>query len=154
MRTVYWDSDCFLAWLQDEVDKADLCGHVIDECERGKTRLVTSALTLAEVLALRGSRPIPVDRRAKVEAFFKQSYIVVRSVTRRTSEDAREFVWEHGVAPKDAIHIATAIGAKLDDLHTFDGDFIKQSGKHGSPLLQIRKPYVEPTLLTIATRQV
>lgn len=146
MRTVYWDSACFLAWLQDEVDSSDLCKHVLDECEQGKTRLVTSALTIAEVLALKGRRPIPVDRREKVEAFFKPSFIIVRSVTRRTSEAARKYVWEHGVSPKDAIHIATAIEAEIDDLHTFDRDFIKQSGKHGSPLLQIRKPYAEPTL--------
>lgn len=146
MRTVYWDSDCFLGWLQDEVDKADLCAHVLDECRAGKTRLVTSALTIAEVLALKGQRPIPVDRRLVVEDFFKHSFIIVRSVTRRTSENARKYVWEHGVKPKDAIHIATAIEAGLDDLHTFDGDFIKQSGKHGKPLLQIRKPYVEPNL--------
>lgn len=153
MRNVYWDSDCFLAWLQDEVEKTEICAHVLDECKAGKTRLVTSALTLAEVLALRGQRPIPIERRLKVEAFFKNSFIIVRSVTRRTAENARNYVWEHGVAPKDAIHLATAIEANLDDLHTFDRGFMKQSGKHGTPLLRIRNPYVEPNLFTVRTSQ-
>lgn len=53
----YWDSCCFLAWLQEEDPvRARGCGQVISEAEAGKLRIVTSSLTLAEVLWIRGSR--------------------------------------------------------------------------------------------------
>ena len=50
----YWDSDCFLAWLQSEEGKADACREVLEAADEGKILLITSALTLAEVLYLRG----------------------------------------------------------------------------------------------------
>jgi hypothetical protein len=42
----------------------------LEAAENGKVMIVSSALTLAEVLALRGRDPFPPDRRAMVEAFF------------------------------------------------------------------------------------
>ena len=142
MKAVYWDSVCFLGWLQDEIDKVEHCRVVLDECEAGNILLVTSALTLAEVLALKGKPRVPVVDLEKVESFFRKSYIDVRSVTRRTAEDARKLVWENKAAPKDAIHLATALHAKLDEMHTFDGGLISQSGLNGDPPLIIRIPSI------------
>ncbi|MXO72253.1 PIN domain-containing protein [Alteraurantiacibacter buctensis] len=142
MSAVYWDSVCFLGWLQDELDKVDSCREVLDECEAGRLMIVTSALTLAEVLAMRGKPRVPTTDLGKVEAFFKRSYIDVHSVTRKTAEDARQLVWHHNVAPKDAIHMATALRLGMDELHTFDGPLIDQSGLHGTPTLIIRKPSI------------
>jgi predicted nucleic acid-binding protein len=61
----YWDSNCFLAWLQEEGDRVRGCGMVIDAAERGKVRIVTSALTLAEVLWLRGKPPSLTPRSSR-----------------------------------------------------------------------------------------
>ena len=143
MDRVYWDSDCFLGWLLEEADKVDLCEEVLIDAQDGRLQIVTSALTIAEVLALRYQPKIPADRRQVVEAFFRNDYILVRTLTRRTAESAREFVWSHDVKPKDAVHIATALEAKLPMLHTFDGGLHGKSGKvGGAPLLQIKKPHV------------
>ena len=109
---------------------------------------MTSALTIAEVLALRGRLPIPAARREQVEGFFKNSYIVTRSITRRLAESAREIVWDFGVAPKDALHVASAIEAGVSELNTFDADLLKKSGQLGDPRLVIEKPNVpEPKLI-------
>ena len=143
----YWDSDCFLGWLQDEADKVDGCKQVLSAAEDGKILIVTSALTIAEVLALRGRLKIPVTERAKVEKFFRHEYIVVRNITRRISEAARTYVWDYGVDPKDALHVATAVDAGLPLLNTFDKPLIKKSGKIGNPTLLIEQPsWVEPKL--------
>lgn len=149
MNAVYWDSVCFLGWLQDEIDKVDLCRQVLDECDAGKAMVVTSALTLAEVLAMRGKPRVPVTDLEKVEAFFRRSYIDVHSVTRRTAEDARKLVWANKIAPKDAIHVATALNLGLEEFHTFDGGLIDQSGLHGEPPLIIRKPSVAQPKLNL-----
>ena len=67
----YWDSDCFLGWLQGEKDKEEHCKEVLTAADDGKILIVTSALTIAEVLALKGRTKIPQSEKAKVETFFK-----------------------------------------------------------------------------------
>ena len=99
----YWDSDCFLGWLMGEDDKEDACRDVLQAAEDGNVIIVTSALTIAEVLALRGHEKIPSNQREKIELFFRNEYIEVRNITRRISESARSYVWDHGVKPKDVI---------------------------------------------------
>lgn len=147
MDTRYWDSDCFLGWLHAEPEKVDACQQVLSAAEDGKILIVTSALTIAEVLALRGRSKIPVTERERVEAFFRQEYIAVRNITRRISESARTYVWDFGVDPKDALHVATAIDAGLKRLNTFDGGLLKKSGKIGDPPLVIENPsWMEPKL--------
>lgn len=140
MEHRYWDSDCFLGWLQDEADKAELCKAVLVEARLGNLNIVTSALTLAEVLVLKGHGRISAEKRAMVEKFFKSDFILVRSVTRRISEQARALVWEFGIYPKDAIHVATAIDAKLYTFNTFDRDLIRKTGLVGDPKIVIEKP--------------
>ncbi|OLE15173.1 MAG: hypothetical protein AUI36_38285, partial [Cyanobacteria bacterium 13_1_40CM_2_61_4] len=108
MTRRYWDSSCFLAWLQAEAGRVDLCGQVIEEAKAGNVLLITSALTLTEVLMNRGKPPIPIEDAKKVQDFFQHEWIVVRELDRGTAEEARDVVWNHGVPPKDAIHVATA----------------------------------------------
>ena len=140
----YWDSDCFLGWLQEEPGKVDKCGDVLALCERGQVEIVTSTLTIAEVLMLRPKDALPKERRTKVESLFARKYIHTMAVTRRIAESARDLVWDHGVAPKDAaaVHVASALSAKADVLNTFDGPLIAKSGLIGSPPLTIEGPTV------------
>lgn len=142
MLRVYWDSDCFLGWLQSEADKQAACGQVIAECEVGNIKIMTSALTIAEVLMLRGHDKIRSDRATLVKDFFRQPYISVRGLTRIVAEQAREIVWAYGIAPKDAIHVASAIAAEVTTLHTFDANLIKKSGRIGLATLTIENPSV------------
>ncbi len=137
----YWDSDCFLGWLIGEEDKAMSCRSVIREAESGLLRIVTSALTLTEVIKLKKRTPLLANEQPKIDLFFKQPYIVVRQLDRRTAELARRMVWEHGFQPKDAVHVATAVRAKVHFLDTFDDDLIKKSGTIGNPPLTIGHPY-------------
>lgn len=145
----YWDSDCFIGWLQAEPDKESYCRQVLEEAEAGNIIIVTSALTIAEVLALRGRPRVPPSNRDTVARFFRREYIVVRSVTRRLSELARDLVWDHSIEPKDAIHVATAIEAKLALLNTFDDKLIRRSGLLGDPKLLIQRPALSQPRLNL-----
>ncbi len=138
----YWDSDCFLGWLQAEDDKVEPCRHVLNVAARGELEIITSALTIAEVLHLRGHQPILADKRQHVIDFFKHSYIVTVSITRRIAEESRDLVWDHGIEPKDALHVATAISVKVDVFNTFDQPLIGKSLKVGDPKLVIEIPQV------------
>ncbi|MFO1090418.1 MAG: type II toxin-antitoxin system VapC family toxin [Hyphomicrobiales bacterium] len=140
IERIYWDSDAFLGWLNNDPGKADKCGDVLQRAERGDVLIVTSALTLAECLWMRGQAKVPQEKAQFVRRFFRRSNIRVYNVTRRLAEDAQDLVWGNGIKPKDAIHVATALHLKVDALETFDADMIKKSGKVGDPLLKIRQP--------------
>ena len=51
-------------------------------------------------------------------------------------------IWEHGFSPKDSVHVATAVRAKVRYLDTFDTGLIKKSGKVGDPPLTIARPHL------------
>jgi predicted nucleic acid-binding protein len=138
----YWDSVCFLAYFQEERDRVDSCEAVLEEAEKGQVLIVTCALTLAEVLALRGAKRLAPSQamKTKVVQFFENEYVAVQNVTRQVAELARDLVWDSGIKPKDAVHVATAIVAETPIFETYDGPLIKKSGKVGAPPLIIRAP--------------
>ena len=140
MEKIYWDSDCFLGYFQDEEGKVENCDGVLQRADRGDVIIVTSALTIAEVLWIRGAPRITKDKAEIVQKFFRRSYIRVYNVTRKTAESAQVLVWDHSIKPKDAIHVATAIYLTVDVLETFDESLIGKSGTVGTPLLLIREP--------------
>lgn len=137
---IYWDSDAFLGWLQNEPGKAELCDGTIKRAEAGEVLIITSALTITEVLWLRGGPKVTRDKADILHRFFRRSFIRVRNVTRAVAESAQGLVWDHNIKPKDALHVATALDAKALVLETFDDGLIGKSGTVGEPPLMVRKP--------------
>lgn len=140
VEKVYWDTDCFLGHFQAEPGKAEKCDGVLERAERGDVLIVTSALTIAEVLWMRGGPKIPQEKALIVQKFFRKSYIRVVNVSRKIATAAQTHVWVDDIRPKDAIHVATALFFGVDALETFDAGLIGKSGKVGNPLLLIREP--------------
>lgn len=138
----YWDSDCFLGWLQAEEGKVSLCEQVLEEAKASRVMIVTSALTLTEVLMLRGRTRIPKADQQKVERFFASSFITVRNITRRVAETSRSLVWDYGIKPKDALHVATALDAKLSLFNTFDEALIKKCRRLRSLGMTVEHPQI------------
>ena len=144
----YWDSATFLGWLSDEADKLPHCRPVLEAAEAGEVVLVTSALTIVEVLWPKGHKKVAAQHAHKIEAFFRHSWIIVRELDRFIAEDARALVWNKNVKPQDAIHLATALrqDVQLDQFDTFDDGLIKLSGSLGDPPLTIGQPNLQPRL--------
>lgn len=137
----YWDSNAFLAYFQEEDGRVDSCEAVLEEAEKGKVLIVTSALTLAEVLAVRGKKKLPPKpkMKQKVVDFFKNEYISVQNVTREIAELSRDLVWDKGIKPKDAIHVASAIAAEVAVFETYDDPLIRKA-KKAVPNIDFRQP--------------
>jgi predicted nucleic acid-binding protein len=143
----YWDSCTFSGFLNEEPDKVADCQSVLKAAQNGHILIVTSALTLAEVLFIKGGTKLPAEKRQTVEQFFKADYISVRNVTRHVGELARDVFWDHGVNPKDAVHVATAAMFKVPQLNTFDDGLLKKNGIVVSGhTLNIMKPHHEEQL--------
>jgi predicted nucleic acid-binding protein len=138
----YWDSDIFLAYLLGEtVDERDKrCKHGIEEAESGASLIVTSSLTLTEVIHLKDLKPLTRSNEQAIENLFLHPWIVVRVLDRHIATQARELIWDAGVKPKDSIHIATALAHNVDVMYTFDKQLIGFSNKFGSSPLTICVP--------------
>jgi len=89
VEKIYWDADAFLGWLQEEPGKVELCKGTIQRAEAGEVLIVTSALTIAEVLWRKGGPRLPRDKMAMLRKFFRRSYIRVVNVTRAIAEQSQ-----------------------------------------------------------------
>ena len=148
MTKRYWDACTCLGLLRDEPDKVGACQEIIDQAEAGEIQIVTSALTIAEVLWLKGHDRVPVEDREMVRNFFRNEYIVIHEVDRRVAEIAQDVVWDFNIKHKDAIHVATAVDMGADVLDTFDGPLLNLDGLVGNPALKISRPAPRGTLFT------
>ena len=130
----------FPGLVKNESDKVDECRGVIQGCESGQLKLVTSTLTLAEVLYLKNKQKIPKQESQLIRDFFEHRYIILIALDRRIAEKAQEIFWDYDIKPKDAIHVASALFAGIKILETFDPEFLVLDGKIGTPPIQIKRP--------------
>lgn len=139
----YWDANSFSGYLNAEPDKIAECEVVLKEAEKGHVLIVTSALTLAEVLHIKNGPRLDASDRETIDQFFKADYIAVRNVTRSISDIARDVYWDFGIEPKDAVHIATAAFHKIPIIHTFDRPLIARNGIIvANHALRIESPHI------------
>ena len=136
----YWDSCLFLAWLKDEQRKTgemDSVREVIERAKRREVRLMTSVLTLTEVL----SSKIPVGMDTLFATLLKRiSKQGIDTKIAMLAHDLRDFyvqkAVEHEVkilSAPDALHLATAILYRADEFHTFD----ESNGRNSLGLLPL-----------------
>ncbi len=133
-----------MAIFNNETERVENCKSVLYAAERGELRIVTSALTLTEVIKIKG-KALSADAEDRIRAFFEHEWLIVRDVDRFIAEQARDFIWKHNLQPYDSIHLATAYRMKLLHLDTYDrADLGKLDGKVGSPLMKIGEPPLIP----------
>ncbi|MBU2840249.1 type II toxin-antitoxin system VapC family toxin [Acidithiobacillus thiooxidans] len=106
-HVVYWDSDAFLALINEDKLPAELadCNDVWATCEKGLLHIVTSTLTTAEVIHKKGTPKLDPSKRQLVSNFFRQDFISQKPLTREIAELARDVVWDSNIHPKDAVHV-------------------------------------------------
>ncbi len=126
-QAVYWDANAFLALINNDktAEEMEGCNAVWNAGVGGQLFLVTSTLTNAEVIYMKGTPKLDPAKRTLVSNFFRQEFIIQHPLTRKISELARDVDWDTSVKPKDAAHVATAAFYKVRIFHTFDGPLLK-----------------------------
>ena len=141
----YWDACNWISLIaEDEAARADVCQHILVDAERGRSAfIITSSLTIAEVIRPRGQPPIQLDHETLIANFFRHEYILVHDVTRTVATNARSLARHYSLRPNDAIHLATALLADATVFETWNThDFRRVTGLS----IQIREPNWEGQL--------
>ncbi len=156
MKYVYWDSNCFIGYLQNEPDTADVLENIIRLAEDGVLRIVTSAFTITEVVKFKGAdgvlrKPIGSEEEAYLDSCFSpESGIITTNVDIVTARMARRAIWELDVDTKDSVHVASAMQFKRSGLmkdgdelvfHTFDKKLLKKAD--GVDNIRFEAPKIE-----------
>lgn len=143
----YWDTSVFFAYFADQADRRERCRPIVRRAEAGEMEIVTSALSVAESLYVPdGGELLPDENREEVRRFFQHDFIVMVQIDRPTALRSQDLVWDYGVAPKDALHLASALTANVPQFDTYDEKLYRLDAEIGdSPVLRISEPYVEPT---------
>jgi predicted nucleic acid-binding protein len=152
---VAWDSCTWIAHIQRErilgpdgktviEDRGAMCRPVLDAAERGVVEIVVSAIALVEVLARNRTSGIDDQR---VRDFFDNDYILLVNVDKHLGDFARRLMLagHPGLKPPDAIHLASACIANVDEFHTFDDRLLALDGvidRLDGARLVIKKPAV------------
>ncbi|TBN41077.1 PIN domain-containing protein [Paracoccus subflavus] len=151
-QRIYWDACAWIAYIAKETtiplkgggqeNRFVMCEAVLKGAREGKYEIVTSCFTLAEVCKNGEVKSSPVDN---LPAFFEHSYILTVPVDLALGRHAQNIQASGLVAlkPPDAVHLASALRARVDQIHTFDANILKLDGtipgRDGKPL-KIVKP--------------
>jgi predicted nucleic acid-binding protein len=144
---IYWDSCTYIDHLEGGHPLADEMEMIMEDWRKGLVMLVTSALTIAEVLYVKCAdvkRRADRSREKDIEALFNPPpgprFLLVE-LNRTTSLKARDLVWNAGIDPKDAVHVASALEARCEVLFTTEGPLRTKTGLvGGTPTLRIEAP--------------
>jgi predicted nucleic acid-binding protein len=123
-KRIYWDSCIFISYISGENrDQFEVAGidDVVKDVDLNKIILVTSVVSRVEVLKDLG------DKREKYIAVLQNPNIQEIDVNKVIGQMAGDIRYQFQQAGKnrlttpDAVHLATALWAEVDEFHTFDG---------------------------------
>lgn len=135
---VYWDACTWIAYINSEKvvplrsggteNRFSMCSSVFELAKKSKIEIVTSAFTLAEVCKSADILSSPLDNLA---SFFERSYILLIPVDLQIGRLAQNYQTSGlgGLKPPDAVHLASARRASVQEFHTFDDKILSLDGK-------------------------
>jgi predicted nucleic acid-binding protein len=122
-KTVGLDTAPLIFYIEDHPTYADLLAPFFEAVKSGEIRIVTSTVTLLEVLVhplKRGDESLAHEYN---DILLSSPYIFTVPVTPATAQTAAELRAMSKLKTPDAIHLATAINHHADAFLTGDRDF-------------------------------
>ncbi|MDX2103325.1 MAG: PIN domain-containing protein [Alphaproteobacteria bacterium] len=121
----YWDACMWIALIKREQGRFDACSYLIEQAQRGKIEIWTSAFTYAEVYKRNcsgASAGIDAADDSSFEDYIEQEFVQLVQVDSDVGRAARRLLRQYPSIgkPQDAVHIASALLLDVHELHTFD----------------------------------
>ena len=144
---LYWDSCVFLSYINGDVDRLPIIDALLIEAQAGKVHIVTSVLTIAEVVFAAQEQennqlaPEVVDQ---IESILNDRRVVTLvdvtpAVARRARELQRNGKFSgRSIKPMDALHLATAATLSPAPLkiHTYDSTWPRWADALELPIVE------------------
>lgn len=119
MSRIYWDTMLFIYWLEDNPQFAKRVGAIRARMRERDDQLLTGAFTFGEVLAgvyRSGNSTVAAETKSLMQAAVSE----VVPFTIETADRYAQIRGSMGLAPADAIHLASAAQARADLFLTND----------------------------------
>ena len=107
-------------------------------------------MTIVEVnKTAESTSPIPEEVKDKIKNLVEQPFVKVVSADLARAIEARALIWTYSwLKPVDAMHLACAIHAEVDELFTYDGKgtekgLLDLNSIVGNPPLKIVNPHFQ-----------
>jgi predicted nucleic acid-binding protein len=120
---IYWDTMLFIYWLEDNPQFAKRVDAIRSRMKERGDQLITGAFTFGEVLAgvyRKGNSDLASETRVWLQDVVSE----VVPFTVETADRYGKIRGAMGVAPADAIHLASAAQAGTDLFLTNDKDLV------------------------------
>jgi predicted nucleic acid-binding protein len=130
----YIDADVLVSYIENVPDRADLIEGILEDAAEGRIEIVTSLITMVEVLFAEGEKRRKKLSKSVTDKINKlwqpSSPIEVVEVSEFITRGALDLLrntnvpknWT-GLGPNDGIHLITAKREKCVDLFTYSHDF-------------------------------
>jgi predicted nucleic acid-binding protein len=143
----YWDSCVFLSYINgDDPSRMQNISALLEDAEKGKLRIATSTLSVAEVAYARQEQDNAILDpiiEAQIDALWTiGGPVTLADVSPLVAESARDLIrlgipmqpdqWK--LKPEDAIHLATAQLLQVDAVHTYDDKWDRYASIIGQPV--------------------
>ncbi len=126
--SVYLDSNIFISASASSDILGEQCLGILNALVKGKINAVTTLLTFDELFykldKLKGFDSAVLF----TESFLAMPNLVLSDVTGEIITMALKVIKQHKLAPRDAIHVATALAHNVEALVSDDKDFSKVRG--------------------------
>ena len=142
VKSIYIDSNIFISPLiYEDSPLASSSKRVLAMVEKGETTAYTSTLTWDEVVwVVRRvlGRADSVQAGEKLTAYPNLRFV---SASEEIIRSAQKLLSEYGVAPRDAIHIASALNKNVDALVSDDSelDLVREVKREGSYSFKMKR---------------
>lgn len=129
LRRIYWDANTFLDELNPDSTHSRRLTELLSRSTAGELEIITSNLTIVEVAfspAEAAARALDPEEDARIRARWTDPQTVtITPFNDAIALNARSLMRAAlaigaGLKPADAVHLATAVWAEADVLHTYD----------------------------------
>ena len=126
MAAIFWDTNLFIYLLEDSPGLGEAVAQIRRRMLQRHDQLVTSALTVGEVLV----KPLSIGNAAladRYRAFFQPSHLTVCGFDIAAAEAYSRIRQDRTIRPADAIQLACAASAEIDLFVTNDDRLSKKN---------------------------
>jgi predicted nucleic acid-binding protein len=122
-NVLYLDANVFIFASLSTKEYGDKAEALLNRVQRGDEKAITSALTFDEVFwEVKRNRGLEKALET-AEAMLNFPNLEIAAADKETAMAAVTLIRKYGLAPRDALHAATAIAEKVDCLVTSDAHF-------------------------------